>query len=176
MVGTDGAVLRLTGEALPEWTAGAHIDVVLPFYAVRQYSLCGRPESPDEYTIAVLLQPEGRGGSLAVHQKVDVGTELTIVGPRNRFELVAAPRYVFVAGGIGITPLLPMIELAAAAGLPRRFIYGGRSRDSMAFLDRVAQWDDLFEIIPEDKHGRIDVDAVLATAVDAARYVCGPPA
>ncbi|MGU3501666.1 PDR/VanB family oxidoreductase [Mycobacterium sp. C31M] len=174
LVGADVAILRLTGDALPGWTPGAHIDVVLPSGLVRQYSLCGRPDATGEYTIAVLNQPDGRGGSQEVHQKLDVGTELTISAPRNRFELIAAPRYVFVAGGIGITPILPMIEQVAAGGLPWRLIYGGRSRLSMAFLDRLEQWAEHVELVPEDERGRIDIATALAGERGAAVYVCGP--
>lgn len=175
IIGTDVAVLRLRGTGpLPPWSPGAHIDVVLPSGPVRQYSLCGPADAADEYSIAVLLQPDGRGGSVEVHQKIDVGTELTITGPRNRFELVDARGYVFIAGGIGITPLLPMVEQVAAAGVPWRLVYGGRSRSSMAFLDRLEPWADRVHVIAEDEQGRIDVPAVLATAGDSAVYVCGP--
>jgi ferredoxin-NADP reductase len=173
-VGTDVVILRLQGESLPSWTPGAHVDVVLPSGQVRQYSLCGPSDTPGEYTIAVLRQLDGRGGSEEVHQKLGVGSELTIVGPRNRFELIPAQHYVFVAGGIGITPLLPMIEAVAAAGVPWRLVYGGRSRSSMAFLDRLAGWHDTVELIPEGELGRMDVSAVLASSVGAAVYVCGP--
>jgi ferredoxin-NADP reductase len=103
-----------------------------------------------------------------------VGSELTIIGPRNRFELVPAQQYVFVVGGIGITPLLPMIESVAAAGLPWRLFYGGRSRASMAFLDRLARWHGHVEVVPEDELGRIDVGALLASSVGSAVYACGP--
>lgn len=175
LVGSDVVVLRLEGlTALPAWTPGAHVDVVLPSGLVRQYSLCGSVDSAGEYTIAVLRQPDGRGGSDEMHQKVNVGTELAIVGPRNKFELAAAQEYVFVAGGIGITPLLPMVEAVAAAGLPWRLIYGGRSRATMAFLDRLAGWRDTVEVIPEDELGRMDIGALLASSVGSAVYVCGP--
>jgi ferredoxin-NADP reductase len=167
-------ILRLQAESLPAWTPGAHIDVVLPSGQVRQYSLCGPADSPGEYTIAVLRQSDGRGGSEELHQKVSLGTELTILGPRNKFELVPARQYVFVAGGIGITPLLPMVEAVAAAGMPWRLIYAGRSRSSMAFLDRLAGWHDTVEVIPTDEVGRMDVGALLSSSVGAAVYVCGP--
>ncbi|MFE7420272.1 PDR/VanB family oxidoreductase [Rhodococcus sp. NPDC057529] len=172
--GTDVVALQLRGEnALPGWTPGAHIDVVLPSGLVRQYSLCG-PEQGD-YLIAVLDQPDGRGGSREVHESLSLGTELTIIGPRNRFELLDAERYVFVAGGIGITPILPMIEKVAATGAPWTLLYGGRSRDSMAFLDRLDQWSEHVQVIPEDEQGRMDIAALLGPLVGAAVYTCGPP-
>ena len=173
-VGTDVVILRLQGESLPAWTPGAHVDVVLPSGLVRQYSLCGTADRSGEYTIAVLRQQDGRGGSDEMHQKVAVGTQLALIGPRNLFELTPAQEYVFVAGGIGITPLLSMVEKVAAAGLPWRLIYAGRSRSSMAFLDRLGSWGDHVELVPGDELGRMDVAARLATSVGAAVYVCGP--
>ncbi|AQA03749.1 hypothetical protein BVC93_16420 [Mycobacterium sp. MS1601] len=173
-VGTDVVILRLHGPTLPAWTPGAHVDVVLPSGQIRQYSLCGPADAQGEYTIAVLRQQDGRGGSEEVHQKLTVGTQLTLVGPRNKFELQPAQEYVFVAGGIGITPLLPMIESVAAAGLPWRLVYGGRSRSSMAFLERLEAFGGAVQVIPEDELGRMDVSAVLSPSVGAAVYVCGP--
>lgn len=174
-VGADVVILRLGGaDPLPEWTPGAHVDVHLPSGAVRQYSLCGPAGWCDDYTIAVLRQPDGRGGSEEVHKELSTGTEISITGPRNRFALEAAERYVFVAGGIGITPLMPMIETVAAKGTPWRLVYGGRSRSSMAFLDRLNAWPHNVEIHPEDEVGRLDAWALLKSEAGAAVYVCGP--
>ncbi len=106
---------RADGGVLPEWTPGAHIDVHLPAM-VRQYSLCGRPESRDRYVIAILKQQDGRGGSDYMHDRLEVGTTLTISTPRNHFELVDAAGYCFVAGGIGITPILSMIRSVVSRG------------------------------------------------------------
>ncbi|WP_422641186.1 ferredoxin reductase, partial [Streptomyces glaucescens] len=107
----DGVVqLRLEGHGLPHWEPGAHLDLVLPSGLVRQYSLCGDPEDTSSYTVAARLVPDGRGGSREVHEQVQEGTELEVRGPRNRFPLVAAESYVFVAGGIGITPILSMLR------------------------------------------------------------------
>ncbi|MFC7467767.1 hypothetical protein ACFQVA_09610 [Actinomadura keratinilytica] len=116
----DGVVrLRLegTGELLA-WEPGAHLDLVLPSGTVRQYSLCGDPADRSAYTVAtrvIEVAEGGRGGSLELHRELREGTEVTVRGPRNRFRLTPAPAYLFVAGGIGITPLLPMVRAAQAA-------------------------------------------------------------
>ncbi|NLT05847.1 MAG: hypothetical protein GXY03_06010, partial [Solirubrobacterales bacterium] len=94
---------------LPAWTPGAHLDVETPA-GERQYSLCGDPAEPGRWRIAVLREPDGRGGSVWLHDSVGAGDRLSVRGPRNHFELVDAERYVFVAGGIGITPLVPMVR------------------------------------------------------------------
>jgi ferredoxin-NADP reductase len=175
-VATGVQLLRLVdphGGELPAWEPGAHIDVVLPSGLIRQYSLCGSPQDLREYRIAVLLEPRGRGGSLEVHTDVTAGTELGIVGPRNRFPLHDAPAYVFIAGGIGITPLLPMIEEAQRRGRPWRLVYGGRSRTTMAFLDRLAAWPDA-AVLPQDEVGLLDLPRLLPPDQDALVYCCGP--
>src|SRR5260370_17118282 len=98
------------GAQLPAWTPGAHIDLLLDD-TVRQYSLCGPSGDQHTWRIAVLLDPGGRGGSVKVHQTLKVGDVVAVRGPRNHFPLHATPRYIFIAGGIGITPILPMIAL-----------------------------------------------------------------
>jgi ferredoxin-NADP reductase len=94
-------VLSVEGDKLPEWEAGAHVDLHLPSGLSRQYSLCSEATDPTSYTVCVLREQAGRGGSAEIHDSVTVGTELPITGPRNHFELVPAPRYLFLAGGIG---------------------------------------------------------------------------
>jgi ferredoxin-NADP reductase len=127
------------GAQLPAWTPGAHIDLLLDD-TVRQYSLCGPPGDQHTWRIAVLLDPGGRGGSVKVHRTLKVGDQITVRGPRNHFPLHAAPRYIFIAGGIGITPILPMIAVATEAGSDWRLYYGGRSQVSMAFLDELTPY------------------------------------
>ncbi len=131
----DGVVrIRLEGHDLPRWEPGAHLDLALPSGLVRQYSLCGDPEDTSSYTVATRLVEDGRGGSREVHEQVQEGVELEVRGPRNRFPLVEAPAYAFVAGGIGITPVLPMLR-ALPEGAEWRLLYGGRTRPSMPFLE-----------------------------------------
>ncbi|MER7826031.1 PDR/VanB family oxidoreductase [Streptomyces sp. NPDC096097] len=169
-------VLRLTLESpdLPAWTPGAHVDVTLPSGLVRQYSLCGDPADAGRYTIAIRLIEDGRGGSREAHAQVVEGAELELRPPRNRFELVPAPSYVFVAGGIGITPILPMLRAATATGADWTLLYGGRSLDSMPFLDDLAAYGDRVTVLPEDEVGLPDLSPLAAAAPGTLVYCCGP--
>ena len=163
------------GAALPAWTPGAHVDLHLPGGHLRQYSLCGDPADRRRWQVAVLREPEGRGGSACVHDKLAVGDALAVAGPRNHFPLVDAPAHLFVAGGIGITPIRPMIAELERRGRPWRLVYGGRSRASMAYLDEFAGADRPVEVHPQDEVGLLDLDVVLEAApAGAAVYCCGP--
>ncbi|WP_411105883.1 PDR/VanB family oxidoreductase [Streptomyces sp. cmx-4-9] len=171
----DGVVqLTLRAAGLPAWTPGAHVDVLLPSGLVRQYSLCGDPAEQDAYTIAVRLVEDGRGGSREAHARLVEGAALELRPPRNRFPLLPAPSYVFVAGGIGITPLLPMLRAATAAGAGWTLLYGGRNRASMPFLPELAGYGDRVRVFPEDEAGLPDLAAVAAAGPDALVYCCGP--
>ncbi|MGW0209192.1 PDR/VanB family oxidoreductase [Streptomyces sp. NPDC003233] len=166
----EGVVqLRLEGRHLPRWEPGAHLDLVLPSGLVRQYSLCGDPEDTSSYTVATRLVADGRGGSREVHEQVTEGMELEVRGPRNRFPLVEAESYVFVAGGIGITPLLPMLR-ALPEHADWRLLYAGRDRASMPFLEEVEKrGGDRVTVV----EGRPDLDA-LEVGEGGAVYCCGP--
>ncbi|MDG9715920.1 PDR/VanB family oxidoreductase [Streptomyces sp. DH24] len=175
----DGvAVLTLchpVGEPLPRWTPGAHIDVVLGPELQRQYSLCGDPADRDTWRIAVLREPDGRGGSAYVHERLGRGDRVRVRGPRNHFALQPAPRYRFVAGGIGITPILPMLAAAQAAGAEWTLLYGGRTRASMAFAEELGRYGDRVTLAPQDECGLLDLDAVVAAPPDGTLvYCCGP--
>ncbi|MGR6964127.1 cytochrome P450/oxidoreductase [Geodermatophilus sp. URMC 61] len=177
----DGVVALTLREAggrpLPPWEAGAHVDLVLDGAATRQYSLCGDPADHAEYRLGVLRDPGGRGSSLYVHDRLSVGDTVRVRGPRNNFPLVASPRYLFLAGGIGITPLLPMIRVADAAGADWQLVYGGRQRASMGFLDELAGYGDRVSVRPQDETGLLDLDALLGTPrPDTLVYCCGPEA
>ncbi|OQR59254.1 oxidoreductase [Streptomyces maremycinicus] len=169
----EGVVrLRLEGHGLPRWEPGAHLDLVLPSGLVRQYSLCGDPADTSSYTVAARLVPDGRGGSRELHEQVREGMEVEVRGPRNRFPLVEAPAYVFVAGGIGITPILPMVR-ALAEGSEWRLLHAGRTRGSMPFLKEVERLggEDRVTVV----EGRPDLDALLADLPEGtAVYCCGP--
>ncbi|MFD9371038.1 PDR/VanB family oxidoreductase [Streptomyces sp. NPDC060020] len=169
-------VLQLTLEStdLPAWTPGAHVDVTLPSGLVRQYSLCGDPADGGRYTIAIRLVEDGRGGSREAHDQLVEGAELELRPPRNRFELLPAPSYVFVAGGIGITPILPMLRAATAAGADWTLLYGGRSLDSMPFLDDLAAYGDRVTVHPEDEVGLPDLAPLAEAAPGTLVYCCGP--
>jgi ferredoxin-NADP reductase len=164
------------GAELPVWTPGAHIDLELPGGLVRQYSLCGDPADRGRWRIAVLREPAGRGGSALVHDTLAAGATVRAGGPRNQFELRPAPRYLFIAGGIGITPLLPMLAAAEAAGADWRLVYGGRTAASMAFAGELrAAHGERVGVHPEDEQGPLDLAALLGDPADGTLvYCCGP--
>jgi ferredoxin-NADP reductase len=178
-VQADGVVtLELaapSGGRLRDWTPGSHIDLVLPTGATRQYSLCGNRFDASTYRVGVLREPAGRGGSAYVHDELAVGDLVGVGGPRNNFPLVPAEQYLFVAGGIGITPLLPMIAQADLLGADWRLLYGGRRRASMAFLDELAPHGERVLLRPEDEFGLLDLRSFLGKPRDGVRlYCCGP--
>ncbi|HEY3190945.1 MAG TPA: ferredoxin reductase, partial [Solirubrobacteraceae bacterium] len=163
------------GRELPAWTPGAHVDLLLADGLVRQYSLCGSAKDRDTWRLGVLLDAGGRSGSKHVHEKLYEGSTVRVRGPRNHFPLVDSPRYQFIAGGIGITPILTMIEEAEARGADWQLLYGGRHSDSMAFVDDLAAFGDRVAIWPQDAHGVLDLEAVLGTPrEDTLVYCCGP--
>jgi ferredoxin-NADP reductase len=163
------------GACLPPWTPGAHVDLILTPDLVRQYSLCGLPSDDRRIRVAVLREPDSRGGSAHVHDRLTVGSRVRVRGPRNHFPLVGSPRYVFIAGGIGITPLLPMLAEASAVGADWRLVYLGRSRKTMAFLDELADYGDRVTVAPKDEGGRLDLATALGTpSADTLIYCCGP--
>jgi ferredoxin-NADP reductase len=175
----DGVVAIILGAPdgveLPAWTPGAHIDFVLDDDLIRQYSLCSSPSTPDVWRVGVLRAPDSRGGSERVHDILAPGSIVRVRGPRNHFPLVTSPRYLFIAGGIGITPVLPMIAEADAAGADWRLFYGGRERASMAFLEELAQYVDRVIVVPQDEQGMLDLESVLGTPQrDTLVYCCGP--
>ncbi|MFT3874128.1 MAG: PDR/VanB family oxidoreductase [Nocardioides sp.] len=178
----DGvALFRLadvSGAPLPPWTPGAHVDLVLPGSIVRQYSLCGTPADRSTYEIAVLREAEGRGGSRTLVDRVSAGLRLGVRGPRNHFSFESAPAYRFVAGGIGITPILPMIAEAEAAGADWELLYGGRRLESMAMANAlVDRYGDRVLLRPQDRCGVLDLDEYLADLpLGALIYACGPEA
>lgn len=164
------------GEALPGWEPGAHIDLVLSDDLVRQYSLCGDPADSGVWRVAVQLAPDGgRGGSRAVFEGLHPGSEVTTRGPRNAFALRPSPRYLFVAGGIGITPILPMIARAERDGADWQLVYGGRTRATMPFLDELHAHGSRVQVLPQDEVGLLPLaDLVGAPQADTLVYCCGP--
>ncbi|MEV1293748.1 PDR/VanB family oxidoreductase [Pseudonocardia sp. NPDC049635] len=173
----DVAEVELAGRGpLPGWRPGAHLDVVLPSGLLRQYSLCGDPADRSVYRIAVRAVPGG-SGSAQVH-RLTPGTRLTLRGPRNAFPLAAAPSYLFLAGGIGITPIAPMVRAVHAAGLPWRLVHTGRDLASMPLSGGLAALaPDRVRRRPDDDGGGVPGTDELLAGVDpdAAVYCCGPP-
>ena len=166
---------RADGGELPTWTPGAHVDVTLADGVVRQYSLCSDPGDRQRWRLGVLREPASRGGSEYVFDKLHDGDIVEVGEPRNHFALEAAPRYVFVAGGIGITPLLPMIAAAEAAGAEWSLLYGGRTRTSMAFRDELHQYGDRVVLAPQDEVGLLDLRGqLMAPRPSTLVYACGP--
>lgn len=171
-----------SGESLPPFTAGAHIDLVLGNGCSRSYSLVNDPAERDHYVIAVNKDPASRGGSRYVHEALQAGQSIEVRGPRNNFELVEdAALVVLFAGGIGVTPLRCMMQCLESAGRPWMLHYAARSRARCAFLDEVAalearrpgrvhlHFDDEAEGRPMDIAARI-----AAAPPDAHLYCCGP--
>jgi ferredoxin-NADP reductase len=160
------------GFSLPEWAPGAHIDLVLPGDIVRSYSLLGDPTDRAAWRIAVLREVEGRGGSDAIH-RMKAGDTVRVRSPRNNFALKLAPSYHFFASGIGITPILPMIDAARGQGIPWRLDYVGRSKAKLAYVPRVSQLPEA-HIHFTCPAGRPDIAALLAESdPNAAIYACG---
>lgn len=164
-----------TGEPLPSWDRGARIDVLLPNGLIRQYSQTAAACHDGHWRIAVLRETGGRGGSVWIHDNVDTGVTLRIRGPRNNFELSSARRYMFIAGGVGITPLWAMAAALDARGAHWRMVYGGRSRCSLAFLDELARFGEKVQISPADECDLLDLPAIPdAPAFVTLVYCCGP--
>lgn len=162
------------GAALPSWTPGSHVDVTLPIGEVRQYSLCGDPTSAT-WRIAVLREESGRGGSRYICDQLKVGDRLEVGQARNNFPLEPAAGYCFIAGGIGITPLLPMMAEVASRELPMVVHYGGRRRSSMAFLEAVESYGDRARVLPEDAVGLLPLGEILDGLPRGwSVYCCGP--
>jgi ferredoxin-NADP reductase len=161
---------------LPAWQPGAHIDLMLAGGLVRQYSLCGDPSDTTSWRIAVLHEPDGRGGSAFVHQRLRCDETVRARGPRNHFPLRGGSRLLFIAGGIGITPILPMVRAADAAGWDWTLHYGGRSRNSMAYLNETeARHPERVCTYSEADDGMIDIATLLGPArTDTLVYCCGP--
>jgi ferredoxin-NADP reductase len=164
-----------SGTPLPAWQPGAHIDLHLPSGLVRQYSLCGDPNAPGSYKVAVQRAVDGRGGSAEAHA-LEPGDPVACREPRNHFPLVAAASYLFIAGGIGVTPILPMICEAKSRGADWRLVYGARSRSCMAFADDLVTLDaGRVKLVPQDVRGLIDLASLLGScARGTVVYACGP--
>lgn len=166
----------LDGAELPSWEPGSHVDLVLPNGLVRQYSLCGDRADRSTYRVAVLREQDGTGGSAFVHQSIAVGDRIEIRGPRNNFDLRDAPAYLFVAGGIGITAILPMVVEAHQRGAEWSLMYIGRQEERLAFLPDIAALPpERVRVIATERDGRPPMELILGGAQPGALlYACGP--
>lgn len=167
------------GKPLAPWHPGAHLQLELPSGTIRHYSLNGDPADRTRYRIAVRRVANGGGGSAEIHDAVTEGTVLRVAGPMNAFPFAAEPTVLFLAGGIGITPILPMARKAAALGLDWRLVYTGRDRATMPFLTEISALpgaDTRVAILADDENGMPDAANLVRRAPDGASvYVCGPP-
>ncbi len=186
VVARDENVVALTLAAadrspLPAWHPGAHLDIRLPSGRVRQYSLCGEPAVRSRYRIAVRRIPDGGGGSVEVHDGLPVGSTVTTGGPRNAFPL-SVPGYGsptrrlrFIAGGIGITPILPMLGMAERFGVDWSMIYVGRSADSIPFIEEVRRFGTRVTVRTDDVDGIPTAGDLLGECRSGTTvYACGP--
>jgi ferredoxin-NADP reductase len=166
---------RPDGGDLPPWTPGAHVEVRLDNGINRSYSLSSDPGDRRRWRLGILREQPSRGGSDYIVNKLYAGHRVQVGEPGNNFALEPAPRYVFVAGGIGITPILPMIARAEQAGADWELLYGGRTRASMAFAGELARYPGRVTVAPQDETGLLDIAGLLARPRDGALvYACGP--
>lgn len=178
----DILLLRLvsaTGSPLPQWTPGAHLDIECGDTGLsRQYSLCGSLEERNAWEVAVLREAESRGGSSWIHQHAKAASQLRVRGPRNHFHMdeTQSGPIVFIAGGIGITPIMAMAQRARALGQDYEIHFSCRSRNALPFCDELQETHgSRLHIHISDEGNRNDFNALLA-AHDASVqiYACGP--
>ena len=169
-----------TGRPLPPFTAGAHIDVHIDSDTIRQYSLCNDPAETERYVIAVLRDPKGRGGSVALHEHLRTGDLITISRPRNLFALaMEASHHLLLAGGIGVTPMMAMIETLSRSTASFEMHYCTRSFERTAFRERLRPYVDQGLVHLHHDQGiadnGLDISSLLASQPEGAHlYYCGP--
>lgn len=167
-------LLPIGGGQLPVWHPGAHVTVYLPNGLERQYSLCGDPAERSSFEIAVLESPTSEGGSRWIHNELRPGMTLDVSAPRNHFELEPSNEYVFVAGGIGITPIKAMIESLPPQRKWKLF-YLGKNKKRMAFADQLAkQYPENVQIVTSSSRAKTFSLESELNATTAQVYCCGP--
>ena len=172
-------LVEVDGQPLPAFSAGSHVDVLVGD-KTRQYSLCNDPAENHRYLIAVLRDPATRGGSAGMHDQVHVGDVIQISAPKNHFALAhEANSHLLLAGGIGVTPILCMAERLAVTGASFEMHYCARSRERMAFHERItgSRFAQRVQFHFDDGPAaqKFDVAARLAEPEPGAHlYVCGP--
>ncbi|MGF1432286.1 PDR/VanB family oxidoreductase [Kitasatospora sp. LaBMicrA B282] len=175
-VAEDVVELRLadpSGDRLPAWQPGAHLRLTLPSGKERHYSLCGDPADRGAYRIAVRRIADGGGGSREIHDDLHLGMRLTVRGPRNGFAFCGEPTLLLVAGGIGITPLLPIAREAQRRGLDWQLVHAGRTAASLPFTEELRALDPARVRFVTD---RVPTGAELLAGArpGTAVYCCGP--
>ncbi|KAL4875367.1 cytochrome P450 [Aspergillus karnatakaensis] len=159
--------------SLPVWEPGAHISI-LSEHGYRQYSLCSDPQDTSHWKIAILKDELGTGGSRWFHQTLREGSNLTVRALRNHFRLHQSQRYIFIAGGIGITPIIPMLAEAKRQHADYKLIYLGRSRATMAYLHELQQ-EHPVEVWTKADGERFDLESFALQQNERTQvYCCGP--
>lgn len=167
---------------LPPPTPGSHVDLHLPDGKVRQYSLCGDPDDDTAYEIAVKREDDGRGASKWIHENLKVGCTIPVSAPRNNFSLAeGALRHVFIAGGIGITPMLAMMTRLARSNTPFELHYCARASRTAPFLSHLSnlcgpqRLSTYFPDASKPTPVRFKPENVLSVATSGTHiYCCGP--
>lgn len=175
-----GLTLTCDKGQLPAWTPGAHIELALlqkdgePLY--RQYSLCGDLNDQSHWQIAVLKDDSGRGGSRFIHEVLKEGEMITVSQPKNHFPFSGGAKCFFIAGGIGITPIVPMVKAAAEANLDWKLLYLARTEADFIFLDELKQYSDhCIQAHASESDGIFDLKQLLSDFDDQTTvYSCGP--
>lgn len=172
--------VALDGSSLPVFTAGSHIDVHLPGGLIRQYSISSDPAEAHHYVVAVLLEAAGRGGSVAMHEHIRPGADVTISTPRNHFAIdPKASHHLLIGAGIGITPMMAMVAELTHRDASFHLYYCSRSPERTAFLPEVSALADKGLATLVHDHGvpadGLDLKATLANIREgSALYYCGP--
>jgi len=184
---TELTLVASDGGLLPAWQPGAHIELVLEVSAgapngmdddimLRHYSLCSDYLDRTHWKVAILREERGRGGSMFIHNQLSQGSTIKVSNPRNHFPFSPRKKCLFIAGGIGITPLLAMLQQADTENLDWQFVYLSRERSRMSYLDTLANYDQSRITLHGDKKdGFIDLPSLLATCdAETSVYSCGP--
>lgn len=172
----DLVLAAADGGRLPAWAPGAHLDITLPSGQVRHYSLCGDERERHRYRICPQKEAQGRGGSIELHALARPGATVRMSALRNRFPLKYARHYLFLAAGIGVTPILPMLRAVDRRRGSYQALYIGRDRDGMPLAEEFASFDDA-RVVSTSISGRPDLAELIGSAPEGtAIYCCGPEA
>ena len=170
-------VLRTpNSQTLPMWSPGSHIDLIIDVFN-RKYSLCGSPSRKTSYEIAVLKEPQGKGGSVHIHDQVKVGQFARIVGPKNHFRLdESAAEYILIAGGIGITPIIAMADRLKLLGKKYFIHYAGKSKSSMAMREKLmSDHAGQLKMYSKSDGERLSLTVITRDVSEGKQiYACGP--
>jgi vanillate O-demethylase ferredoxin subunit len=171
-------VRPISGDPVPPFDAGAHVDLYLSNGLVRQYSIASDPQDRDRYVLGIKFDTLGRGGSRFVHESVRAGTVIPISMPRSTFSLVEdGKRAVFIAGGIGVTPFLSMAQRASRIGMDWKLYVAVRTRADLAVLSAIQNQGGRVATHVDEAHGNRPIDLagiVRSVSPDTHLYCCGP--